>query len=816
MHAIPAVRRETYIGLFLVTLATLMYEILLTRIFSVTMWYHFAFVAISVAMFGMTVGSVVVYLRPRYFTQERAAYHLGLSSLCFAVTVVISFLIYLRIPLIVSAEGSASAKGLFSVALTYLVIAIPFIFSGICVCLALTRFPAHVSRLYAADLAGAAVGCVAVVLVFRITDGPTAVMAAALLASVGSFIFLIGSNHRLRWIALICGLCLAGFVTVNTILARNQSSLLRIVWAKGKAEPRPGYEKWNSFSRITVVGDPDVPLPPACYGLSSTYPSGMLFSQLHLVIDSGASTELTAFDGNLDAPDFLKYDVTNFCHYVRRNADVLVVGTGGGRDVLSALVFKQRSVLGIDINSDIMYVANDLLGNYTGHLDSYPGVTFVTDEARSYIARQDRKFDIIQVSFIDTWAATSAGALVLTENSLYTREAWQSFLEHLKPGGLLTFSRWYFKAKPGEMYRMITLATDSLSRLGAKNPRDHIVIVAKIVDNPNTQFQNVGTILVGRNPFTDSDLDTVEQAAKNLRFKVVLSPRGAADPTFARVASGRDIAGFMADLGLNIAPSTDDRPFFFHMLRLRDALKAKPSSLDATSFNMKAISLLVKLMIVVTGLTLLCIIVPLLLTARKGMVKGSPPLFVFFGGIGFGFMMVEISQMQRLIIFLGHPTYSLSVVLFTLLLSSGLGSYLTQGMRDTGFRTGAVVRMSALLGALVVFGTATPYIVGIFKASTTPMRILAATAVLFPLGVFMGMAFPLGMKSASRRFAGLTPWLWGINGATSVCASVFAAAIALEWGISASFWTGVSCYLAAFIALVGATRGAVPAGEKAR
>lgn len=812
MHAIPVVRRETYIGLFLVTLATLMYEILLTRIFSVTMWYHFAFVAISVAMFGMTVGAVVVYLRPRYFTQERAAYHLGLSCLCFAVTVVISFMIYLRIPLI----GSASDKGLFSVALTYLVIAIPFIFSGICVCLALTRFPAHVSRLYAADLAGAAVGCVAVVLVFRVTDGPTAVMAAALLASIGSFIFLIGGNHGLRWIALICGLCLAGFVTVNSIQAHNQSSLLRIVWAKGKVELQPVYERWNSFSRITVVGDQYAPTPPSCYGLSTTYPADLLFRQMHVVIDSNASTTLTAFDGDPDAVDFLKYDVTNFCHYVRHNADVLVVGTGGGRDVLSALVFKQKSVLGIDINKDIMYVTNDLFGDFTGHLDKYPGVTFVTDEARSYIARQDRKFDIIQVSFIDTWAATSAGALVLTENSLYTREAWQSFLEHLKPGGVLTFSRWYFKAKPGEIYRMITLATDSLSRLGAKNPRDHIVIVAKVVDDPNTQFQNVGTILVAGNPFTDRDLDTVEQAAKNLRFQVVLSPRGATDPTFARVASGRDIAGFMTDIGLNIAPSTDDRPFFFHMLRLRDALKARPSSQDATGFNMKAISLLVKLMIVVTGLTLLCIIVPLLLTTRKGMVKGSPPLFVFFGGIGFGFMMVEISQMQRLIIFLGHPTYSLSVVLFTLLLSSGLGSYLTQGMRDTGFRTGAVVRMSALLGALVVFGTATPYITGVFNASTTPVRILAATAVLFPLGVFMGMAFPLGMKAASGRFAGLTPWLWGINGATSVCASVFAAAIALEWGISASFWTGVACYLAAFIALVGVSRGAVPAGEKAR
>lgn len=810
-----AVRPEAYIGLFLTTLSTLMYEVLLTRIFSVTMWYHFAFVAISVALFGMTVGAVIIYLCPKYFTQERAVYQLGLSCLCFSVTIVMSFLVYLHIPFMGSPDGSTSAAGLFSIALTYLVIAVPFIFSGICVCLALTRFPTQVSRLYAADLAGAAVGCVAVVLVFRITDGPTAIMAAALLAGIGAFIFSIRVSRKLGFIASICALFLAGLVTVSTISVQRQSPLLHIIWAKGAKQTPPAYEKWNSFSRITVVGDPLIYTPPACYGLSSTYPADRYFSQMTLVIDSNASTKLTAFEGDLDYLDFLKYDVVNFCHYVRRNADVLVVGTGGGRDVLSALVFKQKSIVGVDINRDIMYVTNGLLGEYTGHLDQRPGVTFVTDEARSYVARQKRKFDIIQVSFIDTWAATSAGALVLTENSLYTLEAWQNFLEHLKPAGVLTLSRWYFKEKPGELYRMVTLATGSLSKLGVKNPRNHIVIVAKVVDNPAHRFQNVGTILVSRDPFTNRDLDVIGKVAKEMRFRVVLSPRGAGAPDFARVASGRDIGGFMADIGLNIAPPTDDRPFFFHMLRLRDALHVKWSPQDATSFNMKAISLLVKLILVVTGLTLACIVVPLLLTTRKGTMKGSLPLFIFFGGIGFGFMFVEISQMQRLIIFLGHPTYSLSVVLFTLLLSSGLGSYLTQGISDKGLRTSGVFRMLALLAGLVVFGIATPQIAVMFKACTTPVRILVSTGILFPLGVLMGMAFPIGIKAASARFAGLTPWLWGINGAASVCASVFAAAIALESGISASFWTGVSCYLAAFVGLIWVTKSAAAARKGA-
>ncbi len=186
------------------------------------------------------------------------------------------------------------------------------------------------------------------------------------------------------------------------------------------------------------------------------------------------------------------------------------------------------------------------------------------------------------------------------------------------------------------------------------------------------------------------------------------------------------------------------------------------------------------------------------------------PLFIFFSVIGFGFMLVEISQMQRLIVFLGHPTYGLSVVLFALLLSSGLGSFSTWRIGDLGTSTPAVVRLFLLLCALTVFGTLTPYLIDAFRGSITMLRILVATVILLPLGFFMGMAFPLGMKIASTKSPSLTPWLWGINGATSVCASVLAVVIALSSSISASFWTGLASYVIAFIGFVWASRGISP------
>jgi len=361
--------KQIYAGLCLVTLATLMYEILLTRIFSVTMWYHFAFVAVSIALFGMTSGAIVVYLLPGYFTQQRAKYHLALSALLFAVSIIPSFMTHLSIPFVIH----GSLVGLYSIALTYAVISVPFVFSGICVCLALTKFPLHVSRLYAADLAGAALGCILFVYTLKVTDGPTAVVVVAFLASAGAAFFLSGEAYgRLRFGALACSVVFGAFVVMHTALATRQTPLLWPMWGKYGLESRPLYEKWNSFSRITVRGDPNKARAPFGWGLSSTYPGDRKVRQLSLDIDASAATVLTAFNGDLKDIEHLKYDVINLAHYLRRDSKVLVIGAGGGRDVLSALVFEQKSVLGVELNGDIVKTVNQRFGRFTGHLDRHP------------------------------------------------------------------------------------------------------------------------------------------------------------------------------------------------------------------------------------------------------------------------------------------------------------------------------------------------------------------------------------------------------------------------------------------------------------
>lgn len=811
MPSPPTAPRPVYGGLFLVTLATIMYEIVLTRIFSVTMWYHFAFVAISVAMFGMTIGAIIVYLGPAWVAPERVAGSLALSALLFGVGMIGSLLTHLIVPF----TTEVSLLGLYRIAFTYVAVAIPFVFSGICVSLALTTFPRQTARLYAADLLGAAAGCVLVIAALDGTDGPTAVIAAAVIAGAGAACFAAGPElTRLRAAALVAVTLLSAFVAVNSLRIVDQAPLLRVEWVKGARETPPLFEKWNSFSRIAVFGDPTRLSPPHGWGMSPTYPSDVGVRQLELLIDASAGTVLTAFHGRLDGIEHLKYDVTNLPHWLRRDARVLVVGAGGGRDVLSALAFGQRSVVAVEINGAILDVVNAHFGSFTGRLDQDPRVTFVNDEARSYIARQRERFDILQLSLIDTWAATGAGAFVLTEHSLYTTEAWAQFLDHLTPGGVLSVSRYYYDARPDEIYRATSLAVAALASRGISTPRDHVIIVRRATGADGVRAPvGVATLLVSPSPFSTADVGRVEDIARRLKFDVVLSPRYAGTATFAALAAGHNLSALYRKFPVNIAPPTDNSPFFFHTLRLRDIFSPAlwRAGLGGDASNVQAVWALGVLLLTVMGLTVLCVIVPLALTTDRRELTGTAPLFVFFAGIGFGFMLIEVSQMQRLIIFLGHPTYGLSVVLFAMLASSGLGSLVVGRIGGVGVR--AAAPLAGLVIALAVFGTATPFAIRAYEAATTPVRIAVAVGLLFPIGVLMGMPFPLGMRIASSHAPAITSWLWGINGATSVCASVAAVAIALHAGIAAAFWTGVGCYAAAAAAL--AVASAAPDAQRA-
>jgi hypothetical protein len=789
-----AVGKRLYAGLFLVTLATLLLEILMTRIFSVTMWYHFAFMAISIAMFGMTVGAIIVYLRPNHFTPERAKSQLAQQALLFSLWALLSFLAHIHIRF----QPAVTVAGLASVALTFCVLAMPFIFAGICVTIALTRFPSRVGKLYAADLAGAAVGSFLLSFILGPLDGPNSVVFVAFTAGVAALLFAHEAQEKkLRRLSLVVCLSLAGIAIFQAAVREPKDKPLAIKWVKGVKEGDLAHEKWSSYARVAIHRE--FLTKPLGWGLSDRLPKTAPVQQLYMDIDATAGTVLTRFDGRLEDLEYLKYDITNIAHFIRPGADVLIVGTGGGRDVLSALAFSQRSITGVEINRDIIAAVNGDFGEFTGHLDRRPGVRFVNDEARSYLTRTKSSFDLIQLSLIDTWSATAAGAFVLSENALYTIDAWGVFLDRLHPGGILTVSRW-FTANPAEMLRLANLAIQALRQRGVRDPGAHLVIVRHMLGRYDRAL-GVGTLLMNRSPFTPAEVALLSAECQRLGFEIVVAPGIIADPPFAQLVSPQ-AAEFISAFPLNITAPTDDSPFFFNMLRFRDAFDFRLwIHSDRLPFNSRAVLILGVLLAVVFILVVLGIVVPLALTSRRASFRGAWPFFLFFSGIGIGFMMIEIAQMQRLSVFLGHPNYGLTVVLFSLLLACSLGSFLARNIDPADARLPGIRIMAALLAVLFVFGMITPLLLGAFRGAVTPVRIAIAVGLLFPPGILMGTAFPLGMRLARRRQAHLTPWYWGINGAMSVLASVAAMAVSLNWGITRSFWTGLASYAVAFVAM---------------
>lgn len=785
----------TYLGLFLTTLAILTYEIVLTRIFSVTMFYHYAFVAISIALFGMSVGAVIVYLFPSVFTKERAKYHLAWTSLAFGIFIVLSFLTHISIPFV----PNFTFAGLYSIVLTYVVISIPFILSGINVGIALTKFPRRVSSLYAVDLIGAALGCIVILYLLGFVDAPSSILFISAIALFGSLSYSIGGKFkRIITVSAIFILILFSSGIINTVLAGQQRPFLKLQWVRTRLDGRHLYEKWNSFSRVTVDGDPDEKKKPFGWGFSSEMPEDTEVRELSMLIDNVAGTVITHFDGDTGKLDYLKYDVTNLAHYLVEDGDVLIIGTGGGRDILSSLVFGQKSILGVEINKNIIDVVNKRFGDFSGHLDRREEVRFVNEEAQSYIAGLDEKFDLIQSSLIDTFAAVSTGAFVLSENGIYTVETWEVLLNHLTEDGILTFSRWHFPEIPAETYRLTTLAVSSLKNIGVNNPEKNIIIV-KSNRNEGPKILDVATVLVCKREFTTEEINRIESVSEKLKFEILYLPgrEDINDTVINKIVTTDDLETLVKDFPVNIAPPTNDKPFFFNMLRMRDLFKTETWTMGHQGMNLTAVAILGVLLIIVIVLTVLFIFVPLFVKADRPEFPKISPLLTFFGAIGFGFILVEISQLQRLIIYLGHPSYSLSVVLFTLLLSSGIGSRLTSGISINDIKRSGVSRFVILIGLMLAYGLFTHHLISITTAGSIYVRILMSILILAPLGLFMGMAFPIGMKVASRISEKFTPWLWGVNGATSVCGSVLAVVIAINWGISTSFWCGTACYVVA-------------------
>jgi hypothetical protein len=781
-----------YGALGLVTAATLMLQIIETRIISVTSWYHLAFFVISIAMFGLTAGAVFVYLRKERFRPVRLSYDLAVATLAFALSTDLAILIQLTLV----TGASPSLTSLVAWAEFALCLAFPFFFSGVVVSLALTRSPYPIGKVYGADLIGAAVGSIGALVFLSVTSGPTAVVwvgAVIGLAALGFASSGLGDRHEsaslgaklFRYRRSIVTGCLL-FAIANTLTTHG----VRPTIIKDHLEAADlAYDRWNSFSRITVAQSERG--PPAMWGPSPRLPPSTI-EQRWLTIDGGAGTSIYRFDGNLATLGFLRHDVSNLAYAIPNLKTGAVIGVGGGRDVLSQRLFGVTDVTGIEINPIIIDLLTHRFSDYTV-IATLDGVKFEVDEARSWFARTPRSFDVIQMSLIDTWAATGAGAFTLTENGLYTVEAWQRFLGRLNPGGLFTVSRWYAPGEVNEAGRLVSLGVATLLTNGVAEPRRHLFLAAA---------GNVATLIVTKSPLSPTAAGALKDAAKANEFTVLLSPDTAAPSAILEnIVSATDRSKLdQTTIGsyLDLTPPTDARPFFFNQLRFATLFDADVFShfthTGVVSGNLIATLTLAMLVLVSVAFVGATIIVPLRPTVSEAGWQLAVGGTVYFALIGTGFMMVEIALLQRMSIFLGHPTYALSVVLFSLILWTGFGSMASERVRLVG--AGKLVAWSSACAAYLF---ALPFWLPAFLVDLDGAHLLVRAGfcvlVLAPAGVLMGFGFPTGMRLVSAISTDPTPWFWGINGAAGVLAASIAVVTSIALSIDTTLRIGAACYL---------------------
>jgi hypothetical protein len=806
-------RMQVYLGTFLLAFAMLALEVTLTRLLSVVTWYHLAFFAIATAMLGMTAGATVVFLNPRRFAEERLHENLAGACLRFTLVVPVALVLLCLVPLTMT----VSLMTVCAMLVATVACAVPFFYAGIAITLLLTKYPLPIGRLYAADLAGASFGCLFVLAGLEVFDAPSLILLCGAVGALAGLVFAWRrTGPRLAGAAAAAVLLMTAAGLINA----RSPYLIRPLMVKGCLRPAHGYvcERWNSFSRVTV--EPKKVGPPHYWGASPKAPSDPV-EQHNMTIDGEAGTHVGRFASREDV-EHLRYDVTNVAYYVAPKGPACIIGVGGGRDAQAALLFGQERVTAIDVNPIFVDLLRGRFRDFAG-LAGRDDVELVVDEARSYLSRTDERFSLVQMSLIDTWAATGAGAFSLSENSLYTVEAWSVFLERLRDDGVFTVSRWYNPGNLGETGRLMGLAVASLLRAGVRDPADHVALIT---------CGKVSTLLISRRPLPAATVARLREVCAELEYDAAVLP-GEAPPHEAlreilACRSMDELRRVAARRPLRCDPPTDEDPYFFNMLRLSHVDAAFRSEAGVYQGNLKATLTLVGLigsLLLVAGATVL---VPLWLRGRstrgdcpdsraakmgrspspRGIsdfsrsengtvpVDSQPVLWAgvaYFSLIGAGFMLTEIALIQRLSVLLSHPVYALGILLFTMILSTGVGSFLSERLplvrRPWVFlypllAVGAILGVRFLLSALLA------------GMITSPMslKILVAVAVVFPMGLVMGFFFPTGMRLVRAVGSDETPWYWALNGVFGVLASAMAVFVSIFLGISANFYLAAGCY----------------------
>jgi hypothetical protein len=792
-----------------ISMAALAYEILLMRVFSIIQWHHFAYMIISLALLGYGAsGTFLTLFRNRLLPRYERVY-LG-NIVLFGLSAYACYLAAQYIPF--NAEeilwDPRQVAGLVSI---YVLLALPFFFVANVIGLAFIRYRDDMSRIYAADLVGAGFGSLAIiVLLFVVLPGeiPAYITALAMLASVLASWELYRDRPGIYRPLVVLFL-------IGTIVP----FLLPATWTEPAISPYKGLsqalrvsganvvgQRSSPLGLVTVVENPVVPFRQAP-GLSLNARTGPP-EQVGVFIDADAMTAITRNHGERQALAYLDQLTSALPYHLSRMNDVLVLGAGGGAEVLQARYHGATHISAVELNKQIIELLREDYRNFSGHLYDDKAVAVFAEEARGFVVGDKTYYDLVQLAMVDSFSASSAGLYALSESYLYTVEAMQAYLARLKPDAYLAISRW-IKLPPRDTLRLFATAIDALRRDGIHNPEQHLVLIRSL---------QTSSLLIKKTPFTASELATVRAFCKQRSFDVAYYPGMPAGEANrynvlakawfhigATAMLGEEREDFLRGYKFNLEPATDDRPYFFQFFKW----SVLPEIWSLTGQGGMPLLEWGYLVLIATLLqALLASIVLVLLPLvfyRPGVEQRAGyalrlRAFTYFLALGLAFLFVEIAYIQKFILFLHHPIFAVTVVLAAFLVFAGMGSAWSKRFAATG-RYARGVKWS--VAVIVIMAVAYLFLLGplfsLLIAQPTIIKVIVSVLLIAPLAFCMGMPFPLGLSRLAETGPGLVPWVWGVNGCASVLSAVLASLLAIHFGFTFVILSALALYLLAAI-----------------
>lgn len=787
-----------YLSIFLLSAAVLAYEVVFTRIFSITQWYHFAYMIISIALLGFGAsGSFISIARAKLLSSFHRAYLF--CSLLAASAVALSFIISQRIPfdpfLIVWERRQFGY--LFEY---YIVLFIPFFLAATCVGLALVKHSDAINKIYFANLFGSGVGAITAVLLLYWLPPARAVVPVAAIAFASALAFSVGLGRRaaLGTLLLACAV-LVGFAASDTKL--NISQYKGLSMALNLPGARIEEERWGPYGLIAVVSSPAIRHAP---GLSLAFAGG-LPEQKAIFVDGESAGVINRGD-DPERLRFLDWMSQALPYHLLERPRVLALGVGGGSEVQLALRHNARSVTAVDIDPNIIELVRTRYHDFSGDIYRRKEVEAVVAEARNFLEGTRREYDLIQISMLDSFAASSVGLYALTESYLYTVEAIERCLDRLSAGGMLAMTRW-LRTPPRDNLKLFATAVEALERRGIKRAGDHLVFIRSWA---------TATLLVKRTPFTTAEIERAARFAEERLFDIIYYPGVNPEEVNVHNLLSEDIYHYGAlkilspareelyrEYAFNIRPATDERPYFFHFFKWK-ALPLLVRSLgrEWVPFVEWGYVVLWATLVQAAAASAILILLPLLALKRDEEPRaegGRPGILVYFLALGLGFLFIEMAFIQKLMLFLARPVYAVSVALAAFLVFSGLGSLAAPRLKRYAARSAASAALTVSVLALFYLLLLKPLLGG-FMVSSDSVRAAVAVAAIAPLAFFMGMPFPLGLERTARRGAQPLAWAWAVNGCASVLGAVSATVLAMGFGSSFMILAAASLYFIAALA----------------